>query len=358
MMVAHLSDLHLGYRAYGHMEQGRNVREADIARAFHRAIDKVIGLKPAAVLVAGDVFDRPEPPHSALVALAQGLRAIREALPETPVLLAAGARDTPASLGDPGPLAAFDTMAFVEAATGTTRSVYYSQLGLHVTLVPHRAALQGPPSPVAPNHTARWNVLVGYGSTDGGEDAILAVDPSEWDYVALGHEHHCRRIEGTVHYAGSLERVGPTPWDEAAEQKGFLTCELESGRVRFHAIHGRPVVALASIPYEPKRPGRLRERIQEVLDEVPGGIDEKIVRIRIEGLPPESLDLLHGLLPEYRRRALHLEFQLEDRTAGRGTGGMVSRRLASKLLEHLGEPPESLEDWVRLVEACLTATEP
>ena len=354
MIIAHLSDLHLGYRAFGHMEQGRNVREADVARAFHQAIQRVLEIAPAVVLIAGDVFDRPEPPHSALVALAQGLQSLREALPDTPVLMAAGARDTPPGPSDPGPLGAFDTLAGVEAVTATTRSVQYSQLNLNVVLVPHRSTVQGPRPVVVPNPDARWNVLVGYGSVDNDEGALLSLDSGDWDYVALGHEHFRREVLPGVHYAGALERVGATPWEEAAEEKGFLTCDLESGQARFHPIHGRPVVSLEPIPFEPDRPERLRERVREVLIEVLGGIEEKIVRIRIQGLPPGRLDLLDGVLPEYRRGALHLEVQLDDTPSGHLSREVEpSRRLASRLVERLADQGDNFEALVELVQECL-----
>jgi len=355
VIIAHLSDLHLGYRAFGNIEQGRNVREADVARAFHKAIQRLIEIAPSAVLVAGDVFDRPEPPHSALVALAQGLQSLREALPDTPVLMAAGARDTPAGSADPGPLAAFDTLPGVEAVTATTRSVHYSKLNLNVVLVPHRSTIQGPKPLVEPNPDAQWNVLVGYGSVDAPlSSALLSLDSSDWDYVALGHEHFRREVMPGVHYAGALERVGATPWEEAAQEKGFLTSDLESGQVRFHPVHGRPVVSLEPIPFEADRPERLRERVREVLAEVPGGIEDKIVRIRIQGLPPERLDLLDGVLPEYRRRALHLEVQLDDEPPGRFSQEMKpSTRLASKLAERLAGESENFDALVELVQDCL-----
>lgn len=354
MIIAHLSDLHLGYRAFGHVEQGRNVREADVARAFYQAIQRVLEIAPAAVLVAGDVFDRPEPPHSALVALAQGLQSLREALPNTPVLMAAGARDTPAGPADPGALAAFDTLAGVEAVTATTRSVHYSQLNLNVVLVPHRSTIRGPGPLVEPNPDARWNVLVGYGSVDREEDALLSLDSRDWDYVALGHEHSRREVMPGVHYAGALERVGATPWEAAAEEKGFLTHDLESGQVRFHPIHGRPVVSLEPIPFDPVRPERLRERLREVLGEVPGGIEKKIVRIRILGLPPDRLEVLDGVLPEYRRRALHLEVELDDEPLGHlSQEPKPSRRLASRLVACLADEGDSLESLEELIEDCL-----
>ncbi|HIF06151.1 MAG TPA: hypothetical protein EYQ64_04160 [Gemmatimonadetes bacterium] len=354
MIIAHLSDLHLGYRAFGHVEQGKNVREVDVARAFHQAIQKILEIGPAAVLVAGDVFDRPEPPHSALVALAQGLQSLREALPDTPVLMAAGARDTPAGPADPGPLGAFDTLGGVEAVTATTRSVHYSQLDLNVVLVPHRSTIQEPGPVVMPNPDARWNLVVGYGSVDAEGSALLDLESGDWDYVALGHEHFRREVVTGVHYAGAIERVGATPWEAAAEEKGFLTCDLESGQVDFHPIHGRPVVSLEPIPFEPDRPERLRERVREVLVEVPGGIEEKIVRIRIQGLPPGRLDLLDGVLPEYRRRALHLEVQLDDEPSGPlSRENMTAKRLASRLAERLAEEGDNLEALVELVRNCL-----
>ena len=354
MIIAHLSDLHLGYRAFGHIEQGRNVREADVARAFHQAIQRTLEIAPAVVLIAGDVFDRPEPPHSALVALAQGLQSLRDALPDTPVLMAAGARDTPAGPADPGPLGAFDTLAGVEAVTATTRSVHYSRLNLNVVLVPHRSTIQGPRPLVVPNPEARWNVLVGYGSVDTEESGLLSLSAADWDYVALGHEHFRRGVAPRVHYAGALERVGATPWEEAAEEKGFLTFDLESGQADFHPIHGRPVVSLEPIPFEPDRPDRLRERVREVLAEVPGGIEEKIVRIRIQGLPPDRLELLHGVLPEYRRRALHLEVQLDDQPLGHPSQEIKpSKQLASRLVESLAGEGDDFEALLELVQDCL-----
>ena len=354
MIIAHLSDLHLGYRAFGYIEQGRNVREADVARVFHRAIQRVLEIAPSAVLIAGDVFDRPEPPHSALVALAQGLRSLREGLPDTPVLMAAGARDTPAGPADPGPLGTFDTLTGVEAVTATTRSVHYSRLNLNVVLVPHRSTIQGPRPLVVPNPDARWNVLVGYGSVDEDESGLLSLDSDDWDYVALGHEHFRREVVTGVHYAGALDRVGPTPWEEAGEEKGFLTYDLESGQTDFHPIHGRPVVSLEPIPFEPARPDRLSERIREVLLEVPGGIEEKIVRIRIQGLPPDRLELLDGLLPEYRRRALHLEVQLDDEPLGHLSQEIKpSKRLASRLVDLLAGEGDDFEALLELVQDCL-----
>ncbi len=121
---------------------------------------------------------------------------------------------------------------------------------------------------VVPKPDAQRNVLVGYGSVDEDEDALLSLDSGDWDYVAVGHEHCRREVLPGVHYAGALERVGATPWE--------------------------------------------------------------------------------------RRRALHLEVQLDDTPSGHLSREVEpSRRLASRLVERLADQGDNFEALVELVQECL-----
>jgi DNA repair exonuclease SbcCD nuclease subunit len=307
VIVAHLSDLHLGFRAYGRVERGVDVRERDVAAAWERAVQELVRLTPDVVVVAGDVFDRPDPPAGALVALSRGLELLRSSLPQAPVLMVAGPRDTPRRPGDPGALAVLDTFPNVEAAAGLPRSILLERLELHASLIPYRAAVREPTVLPEPDPRARWNLLVLHAREGATDERGLFVDPADWNYVALGGEHRRRQVLGNVQYSGSLERVSLDPWEEAADEKGFVTVDLERGETTFHAVPGRAVAALAPIRVAPGDPERLRRRVQEVTREVPGGIGGKIVRLRLEGVEPEDLLCLQGdQLHNLRQRALHL----------------------------------------------------
>ncbi len=307
MILAHLSDLHLGFRAYGRIERGVDMRERDVAAAFERAGQELVRIRPDVIVVSGDVFDRPDPPASAVVTLARGLELLRAALPETPILMVAGPRDTPRRPGDPGALAVLDTFPNVEAATGLTRSILIERLGLHACLVPYRAVTRHPPAVPEPDPRMRWNVLVLHAQVGASVRHGVHVDPSEWSYVALGGEHRRRKVDEHARYPGSLERVALDPWDEATDDKGFLSIDLERGHIRFHAIRGRPVVALAPVKVGPGDPERVKRRVREVMGEVPGGITDKIVRLRLQGAVPSDLLALQGeQLRALRAEALHL----------------------------------------------------
>lgn len=349
MIVAHLSDLHLGYRAQGRRDAPGDPRERDVARAFRAAVRELLRIRPSVVLISGDVFDRSDPPSEAVVVLARGLETLRSALPETPVLMVAGARDSPGRAGDPSMLAAFDTLPNVEIATGTARSVHVGRLGLHALLLPHRATLERPAPEIAADPEFRWNVLLAYGrpSTDGvGSADETTVDPSAWDYVGLGSSHGFRRLAPRVATPGSLERVGPEPWSEAHGKKGFAVADLAGGDVELREVPGRPVVSLAPIRWDPGRPERVNERIRELGREVPGGIDGKVVRLRLEGMGPgELLRLDPELLSELRRRTVHLAVDVVP-PPGRADEAPDLRARVRRHLRAEGAEREVLDDAV------------
>ncbi len=316
VIVVHLSDLHLGHRAFSRSERGQNVREQDLAVAFQRAVEATVAEGPDLVLISGDVFDRPDPPPGALVALTRGLEALHSELPGTRVLMVAGARDTPWRDEDSGALAALDSFPNVDAASSRARTVVLSGHSAQVVLLPYRSTLSRPWPAPDPDPRRRWNLVVAHGRVTGTEGPGVVLDPDRWDYLALGGLHSFQRVGERAAYAGALERVGPAPWEEAAEEKGFVVADLTSGSIRFQPVPGRPVVAMAPTRVPGGDPAALQSRILEVTREIPGGIDGKIVRIRLAGpLPGDLRGLEPGFLAALADRALHLSIEFEEDAA-------------------------------------------
>jgi DNA repair exonuclease SbcCD nuclease subunit len=343
MIVAHLSDLHLGHRAFARNERGQNVRERDMAAAFRRAVEGVIAEEPDLILISGDVFDRPDPSPGALVALARGLDQLSRALPHSPVYMVAGARDTPRRTDDAGALAAMDTFPNVEAEAVWERAIEPPGLDARIVLLPYRATLMRPGPVPEPNPGKRWNLAVAHGRVHAGAGGLDLTD-ERWDYLALGGLHSFRQVSPRAAYAGALERVGPAPWEEAAEEKGFVVADLESGEIRFVAVPGRPVVDMAPTRVPPGDPVALQSRILEVTREIPGGIDGKIVRICIRGPGPDDIRGLEpGFLASLADRALHLSLELEE-VGAQGAPVRTPREYAREALEGADDRTAALLD--------------
>ena len=311
MRLAHLSDLHLGMRVFPKVERGWNLRERDLASTFHAAVQELGRLQPDLVLLSGNLFDRPDPPSTAFLTLTRGIRTLQELLPRVPVLAIAGERDTPRAPADPGPVAVLDALPGVEAAAGAPRAVHLKELRTHVLLVPYRAVIRPPFPQLRPDPSARWNVLVVRGRP-GLREGALALDPEGWDYVALGGGGGARtwgQPPGRLRTAGSLERPGVDPWSEGAVEKGFWIFETERGEGEFHPLQGRPVIDLAPVRVSDD-PTEGTRRLRELLEGLPGGIEGKILRVRLRG-PRAGVDeaVSPGLLDAIRRRAAHLEVQ-------------------------------------------------
>ena len=167
MKLAHLADAHLGIRQYQRLNPaGINQREADVAQAFRCAIDGVIGARPDAVLIAGDLFHSVRPTNSAIVFAFRQLQRLRETLPDAPIVLIAGNHDTPRSADTGSILRLFEELG-VDVATDEARRLVYPALDLAVLAVPHQAVIGAERASLRPAGTERNQVLVLHGEVEG-----------------------------------------------------------------------------------------------------------------------------------------------------------------------------------------------
>ncbi len=317
MLVAHLSDLHLGYDGGA----GGPGRAEDVVRVFEAAMARIGRLGAGLVVIAGDVFDHPNVTAPPIAAFSRAVRRLRERLPGVVVAVAAGTRDTPLDPSRQGPLAVIGALESVETATTAIRRVRIEAGPVAVTLVPNLAARREQLLKLEPDGGARWNVLVVHAVVEGQAGgraagrAAAAVPLRGWDYVALGASHARAKVAAHAHYCGSLERIGPDPWKEAAVDKGFLTARLDTGEVRFWPVEARAAVSLAPVDAADGGTATAARRLSEALAGVPGGIDGKLLRIPVRGLSPEDLaNLDRELLARVRSRVAELRV---DALAGR-----------------------------------------
>jgi hypothetical protein len=363
MRLVHLSDLHLGFRQYQRLTPGGiNQREADVARSFQNAIDRIIELGPDLVLIGGDVFHNVRPTNPAIVHAFLQFSRLRAGLPDAPVVIVAGNHDTPRAVETGSILRLFRELG-IHVAYAEPERFYFSELGIAVLAVPD---VIGKKVSFLPDANARHNVLLLHGEVQGmlpahfasADRAALEIPLSEigaaaWDYVALGHYHVYRQIEPNAYYSGSSDYTSANAWGELYEErvagvpgKGMIEWNLESGAHTFHALPpSRPLIDLPPISARGLTVAEVDERIQAAVTGVPGGIDDKIIRLIVRELPRHiARDLDHKALRDLKRRALHFHLDTRRpeivRVSGHGAPGkrpsladVVREKIMSRVLE-------------------------
>ncbi len=363
MKIAHLADVHLGFRQFQRLDpSGVNQREADVAAAFRRAVDAVIARRPDVVVIAGDLFHSVRPTNRAIIEAFSGLRRLRSALPDAPVVLIAGNHDTPRSV-EAGSILKLMAALGVDVVDDAGRRLDYPALGLSVLAVPHAALLgQRAAGEWRPASGAKYNVLVlhpeipglfpeGIADYGGARVELAELGGGAFDYVALGHYHLVHEVAPRVWYSGSLEYTSPNIWGEWKEEhrhgltKGFLVADLDAREVaRVSLPPERRVVDLDWLDAEGMAAPELDAAIAARLGEVPFGVDGAVVRLVVQNVPGALAHALdHEALRSYRSAALHLTLDLRrpepvDRTIGVGGPG-AGRTLADVVAEYLTRRP-------------------
>jgi predicted phosphodiesterase len=344
--LAHLADLHLGFRQYDRQTpRGGNQREADVAEAFRRAVDDLLEQRPDLIVLAGDVFHSVRPTNAAILFCFRELQRLRTGLPDAPVVVIAGNHDTPRSSETGTILRLYEALG-VEVAVERARRIVFPRLECAVLAVPHQALAADERPALRPDRGARYNVLVTHGQLPGLGDergtmeyggALLtreALAPAQWDYVALGHYHVAHQVDENAWYAGSLEYVAPNPWGQLRDEadagragKGYLLVELPGARVTFRPIAPvRRHLELPPIEGKGLAAGEIDARIAAQVAACRPPIDDQIVRqVVFDVSRATARELDHAAIRAYKARALHFQLDLRrpeaERAAGLGSGG-------------------------------------
>jgi DNA repair exonuclease SbcCD nuclease subunit len=324
--IVAISDAHLGRTHYHAVDDtGVNQREADIAAAWHRAVDAALALDPDAVLILGDLFDTPRPSYRAFREGARGLRTLAGA--GVPVLAISGNHDTPRLRESGSPYAvladAFPAMRMV--FRGRLESVDLLA-GVRVHAVPQcrdEAELKAQLAAAAAARSAdHLNVAVThaavtllsrrytYGDVNELEVDVGAFDAG-FDRVLLGHFHNFAQVAPNAWYPGATATLSFSDLPKADEPKVKGVCSLDtaSGKVTHHPVPGgRELLTFAVDAFDRSA----AEVYQLAGEQVEGDLGGAVVRVFVNRARPEVRRLLdRRVLGEAFPGALHVQVHVE-----------------------------------------------
>ncbi|MDR1454739.1 MAG: exonuclease SbcCD subunit D C-terminal domain-containing protein [Tannerella sp.] len=287
MILLHTADWHLGQTFYEYDRKAEHLYFLAWLRTQIRALQADV------LLIAGDVFDSPNPPAESQKMFYRFLREATSEHPPLQIVIIAGNHDSAARLEAPDPLleemhvhirgtvrrtpdGAIDASRLLIPLTENGRTAawciaapylrqgdcppadsYVERVGkMYRTLymaIPDRTLpvvamghLQAAGSEIS-RHDRSEYALVG-----GLECVSPDAFPPEIAYTALGHLHRAQRVSGrdNVRYAGAPL---PMSFAEREYRQGVTLVELREGKTRVERIDFQPLVGLLSIPQTPLR---------------------------------------------------------------------------------------------------------
>lgn len=218
----HFSDSHLGFNDLDNSDdEGKNIREEDVYRAFSQAVDIILREKPDFVLHTGDLFHRASPTNRTLLTAFKEISRISNA--GIPLFIIAGNHDYPKTIFTPAihelyKLNGNVTIANSEKLEVIERDKYIIHLLPHINNEARfldEVFRLNPVKGKKPNILATHLTIGAYFMDELGERVFPKEHISilkEFDYVALGHWHKFQHLKdyGNAYYAGATERTAET----------------------------------------------------------------------------------------------------------------------------------------------------
>lgn len=337
MKFFHLADLHIGKTVNGFsmLPDQRFVLEQVLEAARQE--------RPAAVLLAGDLYDRPVPSGGAVTLLNWFLTQLAEE--HIPCLAVAGNHDSGVRLSFAAEILEKQNLYLSGTVTAELTHVPFQEgdVRAEVWLLPYlrpaeaadcfpEADIQGyddgvrvvlahqKRDPAVCNLLVAHQFVTGAGVTPersesetitvGGVDNVDCAAFVAFDYVALGHLHRPQQVGNRCRYAGSLL---PYSFSEAGHQKSITVVEVADGQT----------IQTRQIPLHPLHPMReLRGPLEELVkpEIVAQGEQEDYLRVILtdEQEPENAAGRLRAVYPNLmrlefdNRRTRQGDLQLEE----------------------------------------------
>jgi DNA repair exonuclease SbcCD nuclease subunit len=287
VLIAHLSDVHLGRRQYG-----LEARAKDYELAFLRAIDEIIGLREERgvdlVLVSGDLFDNPRPSPSTYLTAIKGFSRLRDS--GIDVLVIRGNHDAsvinpidnPITVLDSSGLVKYLDHGYVDYGKVRVIGVGCVPTNSRVKMVKALRELLGNGVNIVMMHQYVEGAPYRYPMPNIDYYTIPAGELPKDAYYAVGHihEHALRHPTLEAVYPGSLEI-----WDS----QEFETHVLEGGRLRM--VKGQDPKGFLLLNVDE---GSGRVRVEPI--RLKGGRRMIKVIVNVNGEPPSTFkEQLGGL---------------------------------------------------------------
>lgn len=354
-LIAHMADIHLGYRQYNLVE-----REEDVYVAFEEMVEKIIEEHARYVLIAGDFFDSPRPTVRAVYHARWAFRKLAEKGIRTYCVL--GDHDKPRRVGEYAPTILIDELVHIQdknvvieegdrriAITGMDK----------VTPTYADAALQELSRlSEESKDLAGKRILLMHLPMKGTGELSLDSLPSGYTYYALGHEH-VRRVlrigNSTAAYPGSIEifsRSEAQEWQERG--KGFYLVDLSGPEPQLHSIN------ISSI-----RPQRTFSIMYEQLDQAIESIGEwaarqakkPIIHLLVRGRGIDRGKITTSLM-KLREALLLYRFEIQEEIKELGeldaSRQIDVKELIREILRGRGLSPEEIDFAVMIYDEFLS----
>lgn len=338
MRILHTSDWHLGRQFHG------VALEDDHDHVLIQILSMIDDHQPDVLIVAGDIFDRANPPQSALKRLSEFLTTVR-ATSSTAIVLIAGNHDSAAQIGalgvlatdgeaivrgpldqDERPLIISDAHGPVAISALPFAFEYAARLCFENEEISCPADVIRAQIASSRKHVAegmRW-IVVAHAFVDGaatseserplmrtvGGIETVPVDAFEGaHYVALGHLHRPQSVgKDNIRYSGSPLAFG---FDEEGQEKSVSLINLPANGA----------AEVKTLPIKPLRQVRvIRGRLQELLAATE--VSNDLIRVVLTDETPQidPMKRVRVIYPNavqlsYERNERPLEQRLTEQTA-------------------------------------------